>query len=267
MSCRFELVIVALVAGVMVAVNFVVAVIAGVFLSMALFIAVMNRSLVRAVLDGAARTSFLAELASRCKELKIFNTICNPTIERQEAARELAREVEVVIVVGGKNSSNTRHLAEVCREEGAVAHHIEDADELDPTWVQGKSNVGVTAGASAPESLVTEVIDALAPRRGVEVVRVTTEDEYFPPPPELRELLRAVAAALVVVNGSGSTGQTEPVAGDREVSAADILELLNTQMALADARQERVRSLADWRSARLRLLATSGILSNDALDP
>jgi 4-hydroxy-3-methylbut-2-enyl diphosphate reductase len=105
--------------------------------------------------------SFLSELAPRCKELKIFNTICNPTIERQEAARELAREVEVVIVVGGKNSSNTRHLAEVCREEGAVAHHIEDAEELDPTWVKGRENVGVTAGASTPGWLMDQVIERI----------------------------------------------------------------------------------------------------------
>jgi 4-hydroxy-3-methylbut-2-enyl diphosphate reductase len=105
--------------------------------------------------------SFLAKLAPRCKELKIFNTICNPTIERQEAARELAREVEVVIVVGGKNSSNTRHLAEVCREAGAVAHHIEDASELDPTWVEGRANVGVTAGASTPGWLMDQVIERL----------------------------------------------------------------------------------------------------------
>lgn len=105
--------------------------------------------------------ALLGHLAPRCKELKIFNTICNPTIERQEAARELAREVEVVIVVGGKNSSNTRHLAEVCREEGAVAYHIEEAAELDPTWVRGRANVGVTAGASTPGWLMDQVIERI----------------------------------------------------------------------------------------------------------
>ncbi len=105
--------------------------------------------------------ALLAHLAPRCKEVKIFNTICNPTIERQEAARELARDVQVVIVVGGKNSSNTRHLAEVCREEGATAYHIEDASELDPTWVRGIENVGVTAGASTPGWLMDQVIDRI----------------------------------------------------------------------------------------------------------
>ena len=106
-------------------------------------------------------TALLAHLVPRCKEVKIFNTICNPTIERQEAARELARDVEVVIVVGGKNSSNTRHLAEVCREEGAIAYHIEEAAELDPAWVKGVENVGVTAGASTPGWLMDEVIERL----------------------------------------------------------------------------------------------------------
>jgi 4-hydroxy-3-methylbut-2-enyl diphosphate reductase len=105
--------------------------------------------------------ALLAHLAPRCKEVKIFNTICNPTIERQEAARELARDVQVVIVVGGKNSSNTRHLAEVCREEGATAYHIEDATELDPEWVRGVDNIGITAGASTPGWLMDQVIERL----------------------------------------------------------------------------------------------------------
>ena len=105
--------------------------------------------------------ALLAHLAPRCKEVKIFNTICNPTIERQEAARELARDVQVVIVVGGKNSSNTRHLAEVCREEVATAYHIEEAAELDPGWVRGIEHIGVTAGASTPGWLMDQVIDRL----------------------------------------------------------------------------------------------------------
>lgn len=103
----------------------------------------------------------LAALAPRCKELKVFNTICNPTIERQEAARELARQVEAVIVVGGKGSSNTRHLAEVCRQEGAQTYHIENASELDATWLQGITELGLTAGASTPGWMMDEVVDRL----------------------------------------------------------------------------------------------------------
>jgi len=110
--------------------------------------------------------AFLAELTPRCKELKVFNTICNPTIERQEAARELAREVDVVIVVGGKTSSNTRHLAEVCREEGTTAYHVEGASEVDSAWVQGVENVGVTAGASTPAWLMDQIIERIQELEG-----------------------------------------------------------------------------------------------------
>jgi (E)-4-hydroxy-3-methyl-but-2-enyl pyrophosphate reductase len=103
----------------------------------------------------------LAILGQRCKEIKVFNTICNPTIERQEAARELAHKVEVVIVVGGKGSSNTRHLADVCREEGTRTYHIEEASEIDPAWLEGVTEVGLTAGASTPGWMMDEVIDRI----------------------------------------------------------------------------------------------------------
>ncbi len=103
-------------------------------------------------------SEFLSYLAPRCKELKVFNTICNPTIERQDAARDLAKEVQVMIVVGGKNSSNTRHLATVCRQEGAATYHIEEPIEVDPTWFAGVKEIGVTAGASTPGWLMDHVI-------------------------------------------------------------------------------------------------------------
>ncbi len=106
-------------------------------------------------------SELLSYLAPRCKEIKIFNTICNPTIERQEAARELAREVQVMIVVGGKNSSNTRHLADVCREEGVTTYHIEEATEVEPGWFAGVREIGVTAGASTPGWLMDQVIERI----------------------------------------------------------------------------------------------------------
>lgn len=103
-------------------------------------------------------SEFLSHLAPRCKELKVFNTICNPTIERQDAARDLAKEVQVMIVVGGKNSSNTRHLATVCQQEGATTYHIEEPAEVDPAWFSGVTDIGVTAGASTPGWLMDQVI-------------------------------------------------------------------------------------------------------------
>jgi 4-hydroxy-3-methylbut-2-enyl diphosphate reductase len=83
--------------------------------------------------------------------------------------------------------------------------------------------IGVTAGASAPDSIVTEVIERLGPRRGVRTVVATEEDEYFPPPPELRELLRAVAAVIGVFCDIPEP-PGDPVARDREVHAAAVLE-------------------------------------------
>jgi 4-hydroxy-3-methylbut-2-enyl diphosphate reductase len=103
----------------------------------------------------------LAILGPRCKELKVFNTICSPTSERQEAARELAHEVEVVIVVGASGSSNACHLAQVCREEGTRTYHIEDASELEPAWLEGIKVLGLTAGASTPAWMMDEVVECI----------------------------------------------------------------------------------------------------------
>jgi small subunit ribosomal protein S1 len=95
------------------------------------------------------------------KELKVFNTICSSTKERQDAARALARQVDVMLVVGGRNSANTSRLADLCRQEGKPTHHIEVADEIKPEWLEGVTKIGVTAGASTPDWLVHGVIEKL----------------------------------------------------------------------------------------------------------
>lgn len=94
-------------------------------------------------------------------ELKVFNTICSSTKERQDAARVLARQVEVMIVVGGRNSANTSRLASLCREEGRLTYHIEVADEIQDEWLRGVKMVGVTAGASTPDWIVEGVLKRL----------------------------------------------------------------------------------------------------------
>jgi (E)-4-hydroxy-3-methyl-but-2-enyl pyrophosphate reductase len=95
------------------------------------------------------------------KELKVFNTICSSTKERQEAARVLARQVDLMLVVGGRNSANTGRLADLCRKEGKPTYHIEVADEIQAEWLKGVTKIGVTAGASTPDWLVEGVIQKL----------------------------------------------------------------------------------------------------------
>ena len=90
-------------------------------------------------------------------ELRVINTLCNATTGQQAAAIELAHEVDVVVVVGGRESANTRHLREVCEDEGVRAYHIESAEELDPSWFAGVTRVGLTAGASTPDYSVDAV--------------------------------------------------------------------------------------------------------------
>jgi len=100
-------------------------------------------------------------LAERCRELRVFNTICEATIKRQESARALAQQAEVMIVVGGRNSANTARLREICESAGARTYHIETADELEADWLAGADRVGVTAGASTPEWIIGEVVARL----------------------------------------------------------------------------------------------------------
>jgi len=100
-------------------------------------------------------------LALRHREVRAVNTICADTDERQTDARELAREVDAVVVVGGKNSANTRHLAEICREIQPRTWHVETEEELSREWFAGCRLVGVSAGASTPDWVIDGVVARL----------------------------------------------------------------------------------------------------------
>ncbi len=115
--------------------------------------------------------------------------ICYATQNRQRAARELARMVDVVLVVGAPNSSNSNRLREIAAESGVASYLIEDACALDPNWIQGASSVGITAGASAPAELVEEVIARLREISEVElsVLPGVTENVRFRMPPQLAD--------------------------------------------------------------------------------
>jgi 4-hydroxy-3-methylbut-2-enyl diphosphate reductase len=100
----------------------------------------------------------MQEHIGKISELRVINTLCDVTSSQQAAARELAQEVDLVLVVGGRSSANTRHLLDVCKEEGSVAYHVEGPDDLMAEWLTGCERVGVTAGASTPDSAVEAVV-------------------------------------------------------------------------------------------------------------
>ena len=114
--------------------------------------------------------------------------ICYATQHRQSAVRDLAHMVEILLVVGAKNSSNSNRLREIGLEEGIPSYLIADASAMDPTWLSGKETIGLTAGASAPETLILEVIEALKRYGPVEVIPMQGVEENieFRLPAELR---------------------------------------------------------------------------------
>ena len=150
--------------------------------------------------------------------------LCFATTNRQGALTKIAPECDAMVVIGSSNSSNTMALARLAAESGCDrVLRVNTADEL-PSDLSGV--VGVTAGASASEELVESVINRLDPTNGVSEVRITEEDEYFPPPRALRDLLAAVDAAAALSLGSVRPEQLSP--GDRPLGASAVLRLLGS---------------------------------------
>jgi 4-hydroxy-3-methylbut-2-enyl diphosphate reductase len=104
----------------------------------------------------------IAILASKVKELKVYNTICNATSIRQREARELAQEVDVMLIIGGKNSSNTTKLYHISSRVNPRSYHIESKEEIREEWFKGARSVGITAGASTPKWVIDEVVEHLS---------------------------------------------------------------------------------------------------------
>lgn len=125
-------------------------------------------------------------ISSKFSNVTIRNDICYATTNRQSAVKELATMVEVVLVVGSQTSSNCRRLREVAERAGVPAYLINGPDELDQNWFEGVSRVGVSSGASTPESLVRAVCDALDPDE-VKHLGLASEDIEFTLPVEMRD--------------------------------------------------------------------------------
>ncbi|MEC9031319.1 MAG: 4-hydroxy-3-methylbut-2-enyl diphosphate reductase [Planctomycetota bacterium] len=110
-------------------------------------------------------------------EVRFQDTVCQPTKDRQVAARELTSEVDLMIVIGGYNSSNTKKLKMVCDESGVEAFHIERASQLEPEMFDGREHVGITAGTSTPREVIEEVYLAILSMPGV----IVSEASGMPP--------------------------------------------------------------------------------------
>ena len=119
--------------------------------------------------------------------------ICYATQNRQQAVKLLSRDADVVLVLGSQNSSNSQRLAELARENGISAYLVDGPEDVDPAWFGGDETVLVTAGASAPETVVERVLDLLKSQFDATIQReqVQTEDVYFPLPRALRPLAAA----------------------------------------------------------------------------
>ena len=149
--------------------------------------------------------------------------LCFATTNRQSALMAIAERCDAVVVIGSANSSNTRALESLARNAGCDrVYRVNGAEEV-PDDLTGV--VGVTAGASAPEDLVDAVIARLRPAHGVEEVRITSEDEYFPPPRNLRELLGAIDSAATFL--LGGPRDSRPAVNDRAVAASTVLHDLD----------------------------------------
>ena len=106
----------------------------------------------------SALQQVVTEVIPRVGELRVFNTICDATSLRQNETMSVAGQVDMMLVVGGKNSANTKRLLTMCEGRGIPAHHIETAAEIRDEWFDGVDTVGITAGASTPDWIISDVV-------------------------------------------------------------------------------------------------------------
>jgi 4-hydroxy-3-methylbut-2-enyl diphosphate reductase len=124
--------------------------------------------------------------------------ICYATQNRQNAVQQLAKTASVILVIGSSNSSNSKRLVEVAEKSGARAYLIDDADSIDPRWLENSRAIGLTAGASTPEFLVNRVVDRLRTygHPDVQSLQIVDENVHFALPPELEKSLSGRATKL-----------------------------------------------------------------------
>lgn len=152
--------------------------------------------------------------------------LCYATTNRQEAVQQLSERADLILVVGSENSSNTQALVRVAEEAKTPAYRIDNAGAIRDEWLTGARIVGLTAGASAPDHLVQEVIDRIEPSAGFELFSVTDEEEYFPLPRQLRGFLGALQAAVEGAFTARKPGRPGLLENDHDWTATEALQLV-----------------------------------------
>jgi len=100
-------------------------------------------------------------LIPRYKEVRVFNTICNATFENQEAVLNISKKADIMLIIGGKNSSNTKQLFSISCDNCKNSYHIEDENDIDFSWFNQKEFCGISAGASTPDWIIQNVVNAI----------------------------------------------------------------------------------------------------------
>jgi len=100
-------------------------------------------------------------LIPRYKEVRVFNTICNATFENQDAVRKISSKADIMIIIGGKNSSNTKQLFSISHDDCKDSYHIEDENDIDYSWFKDKKFCGISAGASTPDWIIQNVVNSI----------------------------------------------------------------------------------------------------------
>ncbi|MDX1468443.1 MAG: 4-hydroxy-3-methylbut-2-enyl diphosphate reductase [Acidimicrobiia bacterium] len=173
--------------------------------------------------------SVLDDASERFPEIRTArkSDLCYATTNRQEVVGQLSDECDLILVVGSTNSSNTQALVRVAEENGTTAHRVDSAADVRDEWLEGVTTVGVTAGASAPDHLVQQVIDRVAPTLGFELWSTIEEQEYFPLPPQLRSFVLTLQSLVEAgVTATPHTGASW-LDRDRDWTATEALSLIN----------------------------------------
>jgi 4-hydroxy-3-methylbut-2-enyl diphosphate reductase len=173
--------------------------------------------------------SVMDDAQERFPELQMSrkSDLCYATTNRQDAVKQLTEVCDLLLVVGSHNSSNTQALVRVAREGGVEAHRIDSAGDIDDSWLEGVTTVGLTAGASAPDLLVQEVIDRIAPTAGFELWSTIEEQEYFPLPPQLRAFVTTLQTLIEAGVTARRPGQDGLLQRDREWTATEALDVVS----------------------------------------